>query len=416
MKLKKFYSIMLSLLLIAVLVACDDNNNNNKNNDENFEMPEINEDYPLTLWYDEEAPITKTENYSIGKTSSAAGSTADDSWEEWSLPIGNGYFGANVFGRTDTERIQISEKTITNPNEYIDGNSVGGLNNFSETYIDFGHEFSDVENYSRYLNLYTAVSGVEYTYDDVTYTREYFTSYPDKALVIRLDADCEGALSFILRPTIPYEQDYMTTPGDRISKHGTVTSSVEKGVGYIELSGKMGYYDIDFLGLYKVYIDGGEMYADTTEHSYKDTAGITHKDEDGTIVVEGATSAYIVVTLGTDYELSSEMFTNETELNNCLRNEGMATFGALKPTFNTNIEDTRKKVEADMAAIDEILKGSSFNQGYYELKYRHIEDYYSLFGRNTLELESNSIDFDLTTGELLKYYKDGQGSNYLEVL
>ena len=38
---------------------------------------------------------------------------------------------------------------------------------------------------------------------------------------------------------------------------------------------------------YKVYIDGGEMYADTTTHSYKDTAGITHKDEDGTIVVWG---------------------------------------------------------------------------------------------------------------------------------
>jgi alpha-L-fucosidase 2 len=69
-----------------------------------------------------------------------------------------------------------------------------------------------------------------------------------------------------------------------------------------------------------------------------------------------------------------------------------------------------------MAAIDEILKGSSFNQGYYELKYRHIEDHYSLFGRNTLELESNSIDFDLTTDELLKYYREGGRSNYLEVL
>ena len=417
MKFKKIYSILLSLFLILVLVACDDKNNqNNNNNDENYEMPEINEDYPLMLWYDKEAPTLKTENNPIGKTDSDFGSTADDSWEEWSLPIGNGYFGANIFGRTEAERIQISEKTLTNPNEYIGGNSVGGLNNFSETYIDFEHESDYVENYSRYLNLYTAVSGVEYMYDGVTYTREYFTSYPDKALVIRLDADQEGALSFTLRPTIPYEQDYMTKPGDGLSKHGTVTSSVENGVGYIELAGKMGYYDIDFLGLYKVYIDGGEMFADTTTHSYKDTAGITHKDEDGTIVVDGATSAYIVVTLGTDYELSSEMFTNETDLNNCLRNEGMATYSSLKPTFDTNIEDTRRKVETDMAKIDEILEGSSFNQGYYELKYRHIEDHYSLFGRNTLELECNPNDFDLTTDELLDLYRDGDTSNYLEVL
>ena len=68
---------------------------------------------PLVLWYDEEAPTLSTENNPIGTTFGSY--TADDSWEEWSLPIGNGYFGANVFGRTETERIQISEKTLTNP-------------------------------------------------------------------------------------------------------------------------------------------------------------------------------------------------------------------------------------------------------------------------------------------------------------
>ena len=96
-------------------------------------------DIPLKLQYDEPAPILSTENCPIGKSASDVGSTADDSWEEWSLPIGNGYFGANVFGRTESERIQISEKTLSNPNEYIEDNSYGGLNSFSETYIDFNH-------------------------------------------------------------------------------------------------------------------------------------------------------------------------------------------------------------------------------------------------------------------------------------
>ena len=49
-------------------------------------------DIPLRLHYDEEAP------YGNEGASEAKGITAQDGWERWSLPIGNGYFGANVFG------------------------------------------------------------------------------------------------------------------------------------------------------------------------------------------------------------------------------------------------------------------------------------------------------------------------------
>ena len=173
------------------------------------------------------------------------GTDVDESWERWSLPIANGYFGANVFGRTETERIQISEKTLVNPHSLKNGGTtytVGGTNSFSETYIDFGHTNSAVTEYSRYLDLESAISGVRYKYGDVTYTREYFVSYPDKAIVIKLNADTSGMLSFTLRPTIPYEQSYAAFKGDRVTKTGTVTSTVKNGVGEIELSGNMGYY------------------------------------------------------------------------------------------------------------------------------------------------------------------------------
>ena len=427
MKSRKIFTILLSFLTIVSLFGCDtktNDNNDDEGNDNGLNVdPTTLSDYiinptdiPLKLQYDEPAPILETENYHIGKTDSDAGSTADDSWEEWSLPIGNAYFGANVFGRTETERIQISEKTLTNPNEYVDGNSIGGLNSFSETYIDFGHDFSDVTNYNRYLDLETAISGVNYTYSEVNYSREYFVSYPDKVLVIRLDSNTDGALSFTLRPTIPYEQDYMIRPGDNISKHGTVTSKVEDGVGYIELSGKMGYYDIDFLGIYKVYTNGGTVNASTTEHTYTDTAGVSHTDTDGTIVVEDATSAYIVVTLGTDYELSSDVFTSEKELNDCLRKEGMETYSDLKPTHYTTLEDTRRKVEDDMDMIDNILSNNTFEEGYLELKERHIEDHSNLFGRNTVDLNCNPNDFDTMTDDLLTSYQQGNHSNYLELL
>ena len=356
-------------------------------------------DIPLKLWYDEEAPMIN-ENASHPDYDGLE----DDGWQQWSLPIGNGYFGASVFGRTEIERIQITEKTLGNKRQKIEGSdkdvSYGGLNNFSETYIDFGH--TDVSDYTRYLDMKTAISGVEYTYGGVKYTREYFTSYPDKALVIRLDASTAGALSFTLRPTVPYEQSYMAVEGDGYGKSGTVTSSVtDNGVGYIELSGKLEYYDVDFLGIYKVYTSGGTVTASTTAHTYKDADGTEITDTDGTIVVNGANSAYIVVTLGTDYELSSEIFTSDD---------------SNKPTFSTDLDDARVKVEADMNAIDTKISGLSYEAAYKALKDAHVADHSELFGRVTVDLGCNEADFAITTDKLLENYKSGYKSTYLEVL
>ena len=358
----------------------------------------INENsIPLRLQYNKEAPVTSSEH------ESEATWYSDVSWEKWSLPMGNGYMGANIFGRTETERIQISEKTMVNPHWFAEPHGIckGGLNNFSETFIDFGHTNSDVSNYTRYLDLKSAISGVEYMYNGVNYSREYFTSYPDKVLVVRLDADKDGALNFTLRPTIPFEQDYMEKPGDGLTKHGTVTSKVENGVGHIELSGNMGYYDIDFFGVYKVYTNGGTVSAGTANHTYTDTAGKSHTDVDGTIVVKNATSAYIVLALGTDYELSSDIFTSPDDK---------------KPTYYTSIDDAMIKVESDIENIENQISNLSFDEGYKTLKDRHIKDYAELFGRVSLNLNCDESDFSLTTDELLSRYEKGEQSNYLEVL
>ena len=358
-------------------------------------------DIPIKIWFDEPAPLLASEHKPDAPN---GGTDVDESWEKWSLPIGNGYFGANVFGRTETERIQISEKTLVNPHTLKNGGTtytVGGTNSFSETFIDFGHDSSAVTNYSRYLDLSDAISGVQYKYNGVTYTREYFVSYPDRAIVIRLDADTSGALSFTLRPTIPYEQSYAAFAGDGVTKSGTVTSAVNNGVGEIELTGNMGYYGIDFLGIYKVYTDGGTVTAATAQHSYKDTDGTTVTDTDGTIVVNGAKSAYIVVTLGTDYELSGDVFTSD-ETN--------------KPTKNTTLADTRVKVEGDMNAIDSKISGKSFDAAYKLIKDSHLADYKNLFDRVTIDLGAKESDFALTTDKLLENYKKGTESAYLETL
>ena len=404
-KLKRVAISALCILLLLTMVGCQIRKPQNNGGGVNMNDLKVNtSEIPLKLRYDEEAPFI---NEGSEKATMMAGQ--DIGWQNWSLPLGNGFVGANVFGRTETERIQITEKTLANPWQLpktVNGTTsypeVAGLNNFSETYIDFGHKFSDVRNYSRELDLRNAISSTSYTYDGATYTREYFVSYPDNVLVIRLDADDE-ALSFTLRPTIPFEQSYMETKGDGLSKTGTVTSSVEYGIGCIELSGTLGYYDVDFVGYYRVYTTGGTMIADTVEHKYTDKDGTVKTDIDGVIRVEGATSAIIVATFGTDYELCAENFENGQYSHN-------------KQTAKTDLDDAREKVQDQLYFVTDEIDSMSVDEAYDYLKSRHIADYDELFGRVDLELNCNEEDYELTTDKLLEKYNSGTHSSYLETL
>ncbi|MBQ0125371.1 MAG: glycoside hydrolase N-terminal domain-containing protein, partial [Clostridiales bacterium] len=74
----------------------------------------------LKLWYEKEAPHVNDDFYDWDWNHPRPD---DDGWEKWSLPLGNGYMGVNVFGRTKTERFQITENSLSNP--VVRGN--GGL-------------------------------------------------------------------------------------------------------------------------------------------------------------------------------------------------------------------------------------------------------------------------------------------------
>ena len=364
-------------------------------------------DIPLRLQYDEPASHGINTKFETEEGVGALGNNsaiknALDDWQNWSIPIGNGYFGANVFGRTESERIQLSEKTLANP--YGSWNtSKGGLNNFSETYIDFGHTESQVTDYYRALDLKTAVSTVDYVYGGVHYSREYFTSYPDNALVIKITADTAGALDFTLRPTVPYEQSWSDgenhdVKDTRVTKTGAVDSYIKNGVGVVELYGKLGYYDVDFLGIYHVYTDGN-MTASTTQHEWTDSDGTKMSDTDGTIVVSGATTAYIYVTLGTDYEINYLNYCND------------------KPTYTTTLADTRVKVEGYMNSLAAKIDTANLDSSYESIKSAHVSDYGRIFNRVALDLDCDPADFELTTDELVGAYRNGSNeSTYLEVL
>ena len=160
-------------------------------------------------------------------------------WNSQSLHIGNGYMGASIMGGVDKEVITLSEKTMwqggpfrgnweeigVNPMSveklpeirkaivegdiqkaddmarkyYIGENKLfGNFTAIGDLEIDFGMDTAGVANYRRFLDLSKAISGVTFQSDGIEYTREYFCSYPDKIIGIKLKASKDKALSFSL--------------------------------------------------------------------------------------------------------------------------------------------------------------------------------------------------------------------------
>lgn len=101
-------------------------------------------------------------------------------WMTQALPIGNGQFGGMIFGGIKQEEIQFNDKTLWEGNT----TSYGAYQNFGSLIIN-SVGVTAVSNYIRYLDIGNAISGVEYDIDGVHYKREYFTSNPDSAMLIR---------------------------------------------------------------------------------------------------------------------------------------------------------------------------------------------------------------------------------------
>ena len=318
------------------------------------------------LWYTSEPPFGQ-ENVALYNKETC--DIPDNGWEKWSLPIGNGYMGVNVFGRTATERLQITENSLANPAVWnYAARCNAGLNNFCELYLDFGHNFSEVKDYRRSLNLNTAVAKTEYTFGGIRYTREYFTTYADRVLAVRLAADKKGALSFTVRPEVPFICNYLLREGDGMGKSGTVSADGDT----ITFSGEMHYYAIKFEGQVAVIPSGGEIC--TAEK---------------TVTVKNADEALIIVAVGTNYRMESRVF---TEPNPKLK---------LAPYPHPHEK------------VTEILKKAR-SYSYGKLLWRHINDFKSLFNRAYVDL--GGVPSDLPTNELLDKYKAGERSAYLEEL
>jgi alpha-L-fucosidase 2 len=148
-------------------------------------------------------------------------------WEE-ALPLGNGRIGAMVYGGVGRELIQLNEDTLwtggpadvksysipeniddvrqliregkyaeasRRTSDMMDYHDVQAYQLAGDLILDFGGD-ETLSDYSRSLDLTTAVAESRFVRDGVTFNRESFVSAPHQVVVMRLTADKPGQISF----------------------------------------------------------------------------------------------------------------------------------------------------------------------------------------------------------------------------
>ncbi|MBC8235264.1 glycoside hydrolase family 95 protein [bacterium] len=223
--------------------------------------------------------------------------------KEWTeaLPVGNGRLGAMVFGGVERERIQLNEETLwdggpldTNNPEALDalsevqrllfegknaeatelaGQKMMGVPERIKSYQSLGDLIlespgdAEISEYRRELNLETGIARTTYCSNDACFTREVFVSAPDQVIVIRLECDKPGQITF--DATMSREQN-------------ATTEAVSKDI--FMLHGQCGDEGVKFAAYLKAVADGGSINTD-----------------DDRLSVDGANAVTLVLSAATSY-------------------------------------------------------------------------------------------------------------------
>ena len=106
------------------------------------------------------------------------------------------------------------------------------LGNIEITHNDTNeHSFSD---YVRKLDIDNAIHTISYKEGGVTYIREYFMSYPDNVLVIRLKADAKGKISRTFSVTSLQPQKTITVQDNVITMTGLSSDQRPEGLKFAQ--------------------------------------------------------------------------------------------------------------------------------------------------------------------------------------
>ena len=296
-------------------------------------------------------------------------------WTE-AMPIGNGRLGAMIYGGIQLEQLQINEDTLWNggPHDYSNPEAYSHLATVRElldkgeydkaeaaagkmmgkpvhqmAYQPLGDLFlqfpqgTRATNYRRELDLGTAVSTVSYS----GITRKTFSSAPDQAIVMQLDSNRSGRITFDLFMASPHPTQTQVIGSDTLALTGQLAPHPERGlIGPWEGEG------MKFAAQVKVKAEGGRLVAQGDKISVRDADSVT-------LVYVAATS-----------------FVNA------------------------------KDMSANAVARAEKALAAASSKSYDQLYQRHVEDYGALFNRVAIDLGDQGGS-DMSTGERLQRRADG---------
>ena len=347
----------------------------------------------LKLWYDE--PSSQGQNILGG---GGFGTTNEDNtWQQQTLPIGNSYMGANVYGEIGREQLTFNQKTLWNggPSNrrpgYNGGNQehgadykrivelykqgkdaeandlanrtlvgdvagYGAYQSWGDIYVDFGLEAGKATNYNRGLDLETALATVDFDYEGTQMHREYFASYVDNVIAMKFTAKGSQKLDFVVSFPVDNAEGVQ---GRNLGKNVTTTAAGDT----IIVAGEMQDNQLKMNGQLKVVIPAGK--------------GTVRPVEGDKLQVLGAEEAVIYVSADTDY---------------------MNQY----PVYRTG------ETDAQLAArVAERLDNVSA-MTYEQVKERHLNDYQEIFSR--VELDLGQTTSQKTTDQLLAGYKNNSNS------
>jgi alpha-L-fucosidase 2 len=237
-------------------------------------------------------------------------------WTE-ALPVGNGRLGAMVYGMVQNEHVQLNEDTVWAGHpldrdrvgaykylpearrlifegKYVEAQSIMQRQFMGERLVrsyqtlgDLRLRFSDniqVTNYSRQLDLDTAVVTVKYRLGDAAFTREVFSSPVDQCIVVRLECDKPAQITFDANLWRPEDFTVETAGSDSIVMKGQATMQ-----GW--------YKGVNFEARLKIIPEGGKL---------------TATDEG--LRLENADAATILIVAATDYHGDDQQAVCEKQL------------------------------------------------------------------------------------------------------